>query len=144
MDLKMAIKKVKQKALVNQIASYIDNGSALTLLRDYLRNNATLQLELAKDKLFHSSGPEALGNGSYNYSIAIAGNKKPKMIKRKVWDFPYRYVITSTGVVQSAVKKITFSGDFTLRVQKDKVDRRNFTVFSGNIKDKITWEEENS
>jgi Tfp pilus assembly protein PilX len=109
--------------LATDATAYANTANGLGLLVAYVKNGNTALLTRNGSEAVYNGTTVALDNGSAVYTIHITQKANPSSSTVNVWDFPYNFRIQSTGVNGSQVNKMSLSGDFTVRVQKDNFAR---------------------
>jgi hypothetical protein len=137
------------------VVQYVNLNNGLALLGDYVKHLGVMQLTIANDYATHTGTPVELNDGQYQYVIRIRQKGSPGLVSDGTWDFYYYFTIDSLGTSGGVSRKVLGSGDFTVRVQKGDFGKQIvfnnpnlnakssnlFTASSGDIADKITWQE---
>ena len=141
--------------VTDELNQLVNLSNGLNLLSHYVTHMGVAQLKINDGYAVHSSMPVLLNGGQYQYIIRIRQKGAPSAVSDGVWDFAYYFTIDSLGTARGISRKILASGDFTVRVQKGDFAKQaifkntdfntkpsaSFTASSGDIGDKITWQE---
>ena len=119
------INNLAPQVVINDAQSYVAGADGLGFLIKYVKNNNVAQLTLNGSEARYSGAATNFGSGTYQYNIMITVKSNPAANGTDKWDFPYYYSVQGTGTVNGVSKKILFSGDFTVQVQRD-----NFAKFA--------------
>ncbi len=60
-----------------------------------------------------------VGGRTYQYVIEISEKSDPSSSGTDAWDFPYDFLIRSTGTASGQTRTVVIEGDFTVQVQRD-------------------------
>lgn len=117
------ISQMNPPLVVNAVNTYLNqaNPDGVAFLAYAVQDNGTPVLTLnGAEALYSSSG--SLGNGTYDYTIHITEKGNPTCASTSpcnMWDFPYDFSLNASGSSKGQSKKITLTGDFTVRIQRD-------------------------
>lgn len=136
---------------------YFKAKSSLGFLREFVKSYGVPQLQLNDNKLTFVGDLAQVETGAYQYKITITQKGDPLLIAAERWEFPYYFKIESTGISGDISRKIIYTGDFTVKVQRDSFAKyilfgpqntdnpaylkEPFIGFSSDISDKIIWQE---
>lgn len=109
----------------NKAAAYVGSGDALGFLIEFAKSGGAALFTLSGTQAIYNGSSTAFGNGSYQYRIVVTEKSNPITVGTDKWDFPYYFRIESTGTVGNLPGKVLYTGDFTVRVQRD-----NFAKFA--------------
>ncbi len=146
----------KPDSLSYKIAQIVSESKGLDFLLEFCIDGGIRQLTESNGLAVHQGVAVDLNQGQYQYSIRIRQKGTPLTIAAEIWDFPYYFTVESTAKVKDSSQKITASGIFTVRVQrvsfskailfknadfKNQSDEKAYIASSGDITQKITWQE---
>lgn len=113
-------------SLVNDLTKspdYVGNGDGIGFLVAYTLDGGVQQFTQVGDSAVSTVPTTALGEGTYQITITVTENGNPVSTGTDTWEFPYNYVIESTGNVNGTLRKVMVRGDFTVEVQRDNFAR---------------------
>jgi hypothetical protein len=130
-DLMSTVNDTNPNVFINNVSGYVTATNGIALLINYTKEEGVDQFTFVEndsgtnddDEAVYSISSTALGSGNYQYTITITENGNPTAVATDMWDFPYKYTITSSGSVSDLTRNIIFEGDFTVRVQRDNFAR---------------------
>lgn len=118
------ISSASPSGVISYAASKVASGNGVEWLTYAVRNNNVAVLtENGEQAEYAGSG--ALQTGSYAYVITMTEKEDPSDAGVDAWDFPYSYMIESTGSSSGETSRVVVHGDFTVRLQRD-----NFAKFA--------------
>ena len=137
------------------VIQYVNLNNGLGLLGDYVKHLGVAQLTVENGYATHTGIPVEVNDGQYRYVLRLRQKGSPRGVSEGIWDFYYYFTIESLGTAGGVSRKVLASGDFTVRVQKGDFAKQIifnnpdlntkssslFTASSGDITDKITWQE---
>ena len=118
-NLRDTISSANPNVVGNKAESYVSSGDGLGFLEEYVKDGGTSQIVITGQQADFSGGVTQLGDGSYDFDIAITEKDNPVSVGVDAWDFTYNYEVTSSGSFSGSSRNIMINGDFTVRVQKD-------------------------
>ena len=127
--LQNTISSASPSGVINYAKSRVSSGDGVGWLVYAVRNNNVAVLSQDGD-LAEYSQSGALGGTSYTYTITMTEKTDPVSVGSDAWDFPYSYQIESIGTNDDISNKVTISGDFTVRVQRDNFAK--YALFTNN------------
>jgi len=138
-----------------EINQFINLNNGLGLLNEFVKYLGVAQFTVNDGYAIHTGTAVLINGGQYQYVIRLRQKGSPTVISDSTWDFSYYYTVNALGTSGGLSRRILASGDFTVRVQKgdfakQMIFKNNdfnmkagilFTASSGDITDKITWQE---
>lgn len=143
-------------SLSYKIGEYVSQSKGLDFLIEFSIDGGIRQLTELNGQAVHQGVAVEFNQGQYQYSVRIRQKGTPLTIAAEIWDFPYYFTVESVGTVKDSSQKITASGSFTVRVQrvsfskailfknadfKNQTEEKAYIASSGDITQKITWQE---
>lgn len=118
-DMMATINATNPQTVGKDAASYVASNDSIGFLVKYVKESNVAQLTQSGATATYTAATTTFGSGTYQYNIIITQKGNPTTVESNTWDFPFYYTIQSTGTQDGSARKIAFTGDFTVRVQKD-------------------------
>ncbi len=118
-NLLATVNATNPQTVSTKAAQYVAANDGLGFLIEFCKIGNTPQFTVSGTEGIYNSVATSLGNGAYQFALKVSEKSNPVAVNVDTWDFFYNFRVESTGTVSSVVDKTLFTGDFTVRVQRD-------------------------
>jgi len=129
------ISSANPSGVISFATSQVAAGNGVGWLVYAARNNNVPVLEQDGEEALYPPDPPGavtgtIGGVNYQYNIVMTEKSDPVATGVDTWEFPYSYRIEATGMSGSTTSNVSYSGDFTVELERDNFAK--FALFTNN------------